>query len=147
MKLNISRLSESKYEVQGQEVTKEFAEGAMLAGLFAACGRNVDRMTAICDQYEAVGLSPRGFPEEFRKVSIQRAEISREEEKRRKDAEFFTERNRQMAEARDPLAIARKKAEREAREAKIRAHGQSIRAARSGGGRALEGYDPDDTWV
>ncbi|MBK3477443.1 hypothetical protein JJD66_15250 [Pseudomonas sp. MF6751] len=147
MKLNIVRLSETKYEVQGQEVSKEFAEGVMLSGLFAACGRNIDRMTEICDQYEAAGLSPKAFAEEYRKVSIQRAEIAREEAKRRKDAEFFSERNRQMSEACDPLAIARKKAEREAKEAKIRAHGQSIRAARSGGGRALMGYDENDTWI
>lgn len=147
MKLNITRLSETKYEVQGQEVTKEFAEGAMLAGLFAACGRNVERMTEICDQYEAVGLSPRGFHEEFRKVSLQRAEVSREEEKRRKDAAFFAERNRQMLEAQDPLAIARKRAEREAKEAKIRAHGQNIRAARSGNGRAFMGHDDNEGWI
>lgn len=147
MKLNIVRLSETKFEVQGQEVTKDFAEGVMLSGLFASCGRNVDRMAEVCDQYEAAGLSPKGFADEYRKVSLHRAEIAREEDKRRQDAEFFAERNRQMAEARDPLAIARKKAEREAKEAKIRAHGQAIRAARSGGGRALMGYDENDTWV
>lgn len=147
MKLNIVRLSESKFEVQGQEVTREFAEGAMLAGLFASCGRNVDRMATICDQYEDAGLSPKAFAEEYRKVSLQRAELARAAAKAKQDAEFFNERQRQMNEALDPLAIARKKAEREARDAKIRAHGNSIRAARSGGGRAMEGYDPNDTWI
>ncbi|MCU0209151.1 MULTISPECIES: hypothetical protein [Pseudomonas] len=147
MKLNIVRLSETKYEVQGQEVTKEYAEGAMLAGLFAVCGRNVDRMADVCDQYEAAGLSPKAFPVEYRKVGFLRAEIAAEAEKRRKDTEFHRERARQMNEANDPLAIARKRAEREAKEAKIRAHGQAIRAARSGNGRALMGWDENDTWI
>lgn len=147
MKLEIVQLESGKFEVQGQEVSRAFAEGVMLAGLFASCGRNVDRIVSICDQYVEAGLSLDSFPAENRKAHLLRNEIAREEEKRRKANEFFSERSRQMAEAYDPLVIARKKAEREVREAAIREHGRSIRAARSGNGRAFMGHEEGDTWA
>lgn len=147
MKLEIVQLESGKFEVQGQEVSRAFAEGVMLAGLFSSCGHNVDRIVSICDQYEEAGLSLDSFPAENRKAHLRRNEIAREEEKRRKDHEFFSARAAEMKDAYDPLVIARKKAEREVREAKIREHGRSIRAARSGNGRAFMGHEEGDTWA
>ncbi|MFV3402462.1 hypothetical protein ACNFIC_00715 [Pseudomonas sp. NY15463] len=145
MKLNIIPLDTNEFSVQGQTVSREFAEGAMLSGLLASAGKSVPAMANIIDQYEAVGLRATNFPDQLRKVQIDRAARAREEAQRKADAEYFAERAREMATAHDPLVLARKKAERERRASQARQHGEAIRAARGGRPYALEGYDPDES--
>ncbi|KNX77268.1 hypothetical protein DA83_02795 [Pseudomonas sp. 250J] len=132
MELNIKKLPSGEFEVQGQTVTRAFAEGIMLATLMATCEGRVARMVAIADQYEAVGLSIQGARKEASKVAEHRYAQAEAQRKRDQEAQWYAQRAREMASMHDPLEIARAKAKREARDAEIRAYAQSIRAARGG---------------
>lgn len=145
MNLEIVALPDGKFEVQGQTVHKIYAEGALLAGLFAACHKNVDQMLSIVDQYEAAGLTTAGYPIETRKALLQRASIKRETDKRQADAQWFAERSQQMADAFDPAKLAQKKADREVREGRERANAARLQGSRPSTPYALQGMD--DVWT
>ncbi|UMZ14721.1 hypothetical protein I9018_13920 [Pseudomonas sp. MPFS] len=142
MKLDIHRTAQDKFEIQGQEVTRTYAEGALLAGLLAMAGPNVAKLANVIDQFEAAGLSCRAFPDELIKVQQARAIAQQETDRKAKDVAFFQARQAEMAEQFNPAAIAREKAEKEAHAQRVRDHGARIRSSRSGNGRAFEGYDP-----
>ena len=128
MQLNIQNVTPETVEVQGQSVTRAFAEGVMLSGLIAGAGKNDAAREAIVRQYLEAGLSADAFPAVARAV-------------RAREAHAATERQRQIAESRahaerfasysmpSELEVARRRAKREAREAEHRARGAAIRAA------------------
>lgn len=146
MNLHIHRTAQDKFEIQGQEVTRTYAEGALLAGLLAMAQGNAAKLAVVIDQFEAAGLSCRAFPDELIKVQQARAIAKQESDRKAKDAAFFQARQAEMAAQFDPAAIARERAEKEAHAQRVRDYGARIRASRSGGGggRAFEGYDPND---
>ena len=133
MELNIKKLpTNDQFEVQGQPVTRAFAEGIMLTTLLASCEGRVAAMANIADQYEAVGLSIQKAPKEADKVAEYRHAQAKAQAQRDKEAQWYEQRAKEMASMHDPLEIARAKSEREARDAEIRAYAQSLRAARGG---------------
>ncbi|KAA8699119.1 hypothetical protein [Pseudomonas proteolytica] len=128
MKLDI-QLSDNSLTVQGQPVTKAYAEGVMLAGLIAAAGKNQSSITAIVRQYIEAGLSTSAFPEQ---TSLARQEIKAGEDLRAaqlRDAQFHADRCASY-QAPTRLEVARAREAKEKRAADIRAHGAAIRAAR-----------------
>ena len=72
MKLDIVH-TDKTLTVQGQAVTKAYAEGVMLAGLIAAVGKNHGAITSIIKQYIEAGLSTASFPEQ---TAVARDEIA-----------------------------------------------------------------------
>ena len=56
MKLDIVH-TDKTLTIQGQTVTKAYAEGVMLAGLLAAVGMNHGAITSIIKQFMEAGLS------------------------------------------------------------------------------------------
>ena len=68
MQLNIQNVTPETAEVQGQTVTRAFAEGVMLSGLIAGAGKNDAKQGAIIEQYLNAGLDTSAFPEATSKV-------------------------------------------------------------------------------
>lgn len=128
MQLNIQNKTLETVEVQGQNVSIAFAEGVMLSGLIAGCGRNFAKQSVIIEQYMDAGLSVKAFPEVARSVALDRAARSAQEAKRAQEAREHSERVASYATP-SALEVARRRAKREAREAEMRARGAAIRAA------------------
>lgn len=128
MKLNIQKATLETVEVQGQTVTRAFAEGVMLSGLIAGCGRDFSKQCAIIEQYIEAGLTTQAFPAVTQSVYRDRAERAAREALRALEAKQHVERFASYAPQSD-LQVARRRAEREAKEAKMREHGARIRAA------------------
>ncbi len=62
MQLNIQKVTPETVEVQGQVVSRAYAEGVMLATLIATAGTNKPAQEAIVSQYLDAGLSAGAFP-------------------------------------------------------------------------------------
>ena len=131
MKLNIVNTPD-RLEVQGQSVTREYAEGVMLAGLFAMAGKNDTKVTEIVRQYRDAGLSTVAFPVETRRALMALAKEDQQEATRAAEAAWFAERAKEQVPP-TPLEAARNRAVKEVRNERIRRMGQETRAARGGG--------------
>ncbi|MBF6039511.1 hypothetical protein H8F22_11580 [Pseudomonas sp. P154a] len=131
MNLNIVNTPD-RLEVQGQVVSREYAEGVMLAGLFAMAGKNDIKVTEIVRQYRDAGLSTTAFPVETRRALMVLAKEDQQEATRVAEATWFAERAKEQVPP-TPLEAARKRAERDAQSERIRRMGQETRAARGGG--------------
>ncbi|MBV4472465.1 hypothetical protein [Pseudomonas siliginis] len=131
MKLNIVNTPD-RLEVQGQNVSREYAEGAMLAGLLAMAGKNDNKVTEIVRQYRDAGLSTAAFPVETRRAFTIFAREEQQEAKRAAEAAWFAERAKEQVPP-TPLEAARKRAVRETQNERIRRMGAEARAARGGG--------------
>lgn len=131
MKLNIVNTPD-RLEVQGQAVSREYAEGVMLAGLFAMAGKNDIKVTEIVRQYRDAGLSTSAFPVETRRALMVFAKEDQLEATRIAEAAWFAERAKEQVPP-TPLEASRKRAEIDARDSRIRNMGQASRAARGGG--------------
>ena len=128
MKLDIVH-TDKTLTIQGQTVTKAYAEGVMLAGLLAAVGKNHGAITSIIKQFMEAGLSTAAFPDQ---TSVARQEIHAaglREAARQRDAQFHADR---FASYKAPtrLEVARAREAKEKQAAAIREHGLAIRAAR-----------------
>ncbi|MHC8324751.1 hypothetical protein [Pseudomonas sp. LB1P83] len=140
MKLNIVNTPD-RLEVQGQAVSREYAEGVMLAGLFAMAGKNDTKVTEIVRQYRDAGLSTAAFPVETRRASMIFAKEDQLEATRTVEAAWFAERAKEQVPP-TPLEAARKRAEIDARDTRIRDMGRQTRAARGGGAwSSFEDFD------
>lgn len=128
MNLNIQNVTPETVEVQGQTVTRAFAEGVMLSGLIAGAGTNKAAQEAIVKQYLDAGLSAAAFPDVVRAVQVSQARASAERERLLAESNAHAERFASYR-ADDPLTVARRRAKREERERKYREMGQAIRAA------------------
>ena len=128
--------------VQGMTVAKTYAEGVMLAGLLAQCKTNHGAIHGVISQYVEAGLDVSHFPAERRIAAAQATQIREQKEREQKNADFDAMRRKEMAEANDPVALLKKKQAREAREQKIREHGQRIRSSnRSCSSLAVSDWD------
>lgn len=128
MKLDIVH-TDKTLTIQGQTVTKAYAEGVMLAGLLAAVGKNHGAITSIIKQFMEAGLSTSAFPDQ---TSVARQEIheaAQREAARQRDAKFHADRFASYAPP-TRLEVARAREAKEKRAAAIREHGNNIRAAR-----------------
>lgn len=128
MNLNIQKVAPETVEVQGQVVTRAFAEGVMLSGLIAGAGTNKAAQEAIVVQYLDAGLSAAAFPAIVRSIASRKARETREQAERIAEANAHAERCKSYQGISD-LEVARRSAAREAREKKIRDMGAAVRAA------------------
>lgn len=128
MQLNIQNVTPETVEVQGQTVTRAFAEGVMLSGLIAGAGKNDAAKQAIVTQYLDAGLSATAFPDVVRMVNVTKARAQRERDERIAEARAHAERFKSY-ETGSALDIARRRAAREERERKYREMGAAVRAA------------------
>lgn len=131
MKLNIVNTPD-RLEVQGQVVSREYAEGVLLAGLLAMAGKNDTKVTEIVRQYRDAGLSTVAFPVETRRAFTVFAREEQQESTRAAEAAWFAERAKEQVPP-TPLEAARKRAVKETQNERIRRMGQETRAARGGG--------------
>ena len=128
MQLNIQNVTPETAEVQGQTVTRAFAEGVMLSGLIAGAGKNDAKQGAIIEQYLNAGLDTSAFPEATSKVHRSRAAAERHHQEQLAEAKRHTERFASYSTP-SALEVARRKAKRELQEQQMRARGAAIRAA------------------
>ncbi|WP_307944976.1 hypothetical protein [Pseudomonas mosselii] len=128
MQLNIQNVTPETAEVQGQTVTRAFAEGVMLSGLIAGAGNNDAAKQVIVTQYLDAGLSATAFPDVVRMVNATKARAQRERDERIAEARAHAERFKSY-ETGSALDIARRRAAREERESKYREMGAAVRAA------------------
>ena len=128
MQLNIQNVTPETAEVQGQTVTRAFAEGVMLSGLIAGAGKNDAKQGAIIEQYLIAGLDTSAFPEATSKVLRARAAAERHRQQQIAESQRHAERFASYSMPSE-LEVARRRAKREALEAKMRAQGAAIRAA------------------
>ncbi|NBB34170.1 hypothetical protein [Pseudomonas sp. BC115LW] len=128
MNLNIQNVTPETVEVQGQIVTRAFAEGVMLSGLIAGAGKNDAALEVIVKQYLDAGLIADAFPAVVRAVRSREAHAAAERERQLAEARAHAER---VASYTTPTAleVARRRAKREALAAEHRARGAAIRAA------------------
>lgn len=132
MKLNIQNVTPETVEVQGQTVTRAFAEGVMLSGLIAGAGTNKAAQEVIVKQYLEAGLSAAAFPDVVRAVNVRHAQASAERERQLAESRAHAERFKSY-ETPSLLAQARRRAAREERERK---HNAMVQAVRSANGRS-----------
>jgi len=128
MQLNIQNVTPETVEVQGQSVTRTFAEGVMLSGLIAGAGKNDSAREAIVKQYLDAGLIADAFPAVVRAVRAREAHSAAARERQLAESRAHAERVASYATP-TALEVARRRAKREAREAEYRARGAAIRAA------------------
>lgn len=132
MKLNIQNVTPETVEVQGQTVTRAFAEGVMLSGLIAGAGTNKAAQEVIVKQYLEAGLSAAAFPDVVRAVNVRHAQASAERERQLAESRAHAERFKSY-ETPSRLDQARRRAAREERERK---HNAMVQAVRSANGRS-----------
>lgn len=132
MNLNIQNVTPETVEVQGQTVTRAFAEGVMLSGLIAGAGRNGAAREAIIEQYLDAGLSANAFPEVVRDVKARKARAAAEHERQLAEARAHAERFKSY-ETPSALEVARKRAKREERERKYQEMSRAVRSATGSG--------------
>lgn len=133
MQLNIQNVTPETVEVQGQTVTRAFAEGVMLSGLMAGAGRNETAKADLIAQYLDAGLDPRkAFPKETAKVLSDRAEAAREKARRQAEANAHAERFKSYQTCSE-LDVARRRAAREKRERQYQEMSRAVRSANGSG--------------
>lgn len=132
MQLNIQNVTPETVEVQGQTVTRAFAEGVMLAGLIAGAGKNNVAQEAIIKQYLDADLSAAAFPDVVRAVRAAEARANAERERQLAESRAHAER---FASYKTPsaLEVARRRAKREERERQYQAMSQAVRSANGSG--------------
>ncbi|MCV4266676.1 hypothetical protein [Pseudomonas capsici] len=128
MNLNIQNATPETVEVQGQTVTRAFAEGVMLTGLIAGAGKNLAAQEVVVKQYLDAGLSAASFPDVVRAVQVSQARANAERERQLAESRAHAERFKSYQGV-DPLITARRRAARDERARKYREMGQAIRAA------------------
>lgn len=128
MQLNIQKVTPETVEVQGQVVSRAYAEGVMLATLIATAGTNKPAQEAIVSQYLDAGLSAGAFPAIVRAIETRKLVAKREQAERIAEAKAHAERCKSY-EGGSALDVARRRAARETREDKYRAIGVAIRSA------------------
>ena len=132
MNLNIQNVTPETVEVQGQTVTRAFAEGVMLSGLIAGAGNNAAAREGIVKQYLDAGLSASAFPEVVRAVQARKAREDAERARLQAEADAHAERFKSYHNP-SPLEVARKRAARTEREDRYRKMSQAVRSANGSG--------------
>lgn len=131
--LNIQKVTDDSVEVSGQVLTRSYAETVMLPMLIYGCAKDFSKSNVIIQQFHEAGLSMKACP------STQLNHFYRVlEEQRQVQAQRQRDADAHAARCAVPTMqdIAERKAERQAKAAKIRAHGQMLRA-QSGGGNGF----------
>lgn len=128
--LIIQNVTADSVEVSGQPLTRSYAETIMLPMLITGCAKDFTKAAVILKQFHAAGLSLKACPSTQLNYFFQSLETERQAQaQRQRDAEAHAARCAPVT----MKDIAQRKAEREAKAAAIRAHGQAIRSQQGGG--------------
>lgn len=125
MKITITKVLKNEVTVSGQPLNREYVEGVMLPLLMAQCGKNNGAKFNVIKAFDEAGLSLKAIQEDA--LTYFETKRREAEKKAREQAEaeahaarFRVPTDREWAQA---------KADREARAAAIREHGDRVRAA------------------
>lgn len=124
MQIIITAVTPKTVEVQGQKLTREYAEGILLPLLVAAQGKNYAGISKVSQAFVTAGLRLEGSPEAVRVYHEHLSEKLAQEARQRAEAKANAER----CYVPTPQEIAAKKAKRQADAEAIKAHGQVIRS-------------------
>ncbi|MBH3426509.1 DUF6971 family protein [Pseudomonas alkylphenolica] len=125
MQITITKVLKNEVTVSGQTLSREYVEAIMLPVLIAQCGTVRGRQFEIVKAFDEAGLSLAAIPEVAREYAIDKAEKARERLRQQAEANAHAERLREAT----PRELAQAKADKEARAAAIREHGERVRAA------------------
>lgn len=125
MKITITKVLKNEVTVSGQTLNREYVENIMLPMLIAQCGTVKGQQFEIVKAFDEAGLSLQAIPVVAREYRQHLYQEAQEKAQREAEARWHQERcrvptDREMAQA---------KADRDARNAAIREHGERIRAA------------------
>lgn len=126
MKITITKVLKDEVTVSGQPLKREYVENVMLPLLMAQCGRDNGAKFHVIKTFDEAGLSLKAVPDDARTYVLTKRANQEQREKDLQAAREHAERCREHT----PREIAQAKADREARNAAIREHGQKILAAR-----------------
>ncbi|MDP9708406.1 UNVERIFIED_ORG: hypothetical protein J2X80_000471 [Pseudomonas fluorescens] len=127
MNITITKVLKNEVTVSGQTLNREYVESVMLPLLMAQCGRNNGTKFGVIKAFEEAGLSLKAIQEDAQVYFMTKREQKETREQLQREADERAERLRE----RTPRELAQAKAERDARAAAIREHGQKVLAARS----------------
>lgn len=127
MNITITKVLKNEVTVSGQTLNREYVESVMLPLLMAQCGRNNGTKFGVIKAFEEAGLSLKAIQEDAQVYFMTKREQKETREQLQREADERAERLRE----RTPRELAQAKADREARAAAIREHGQKVLAARS----------------
>ncbi|MBD8193012.1 hypothetical protein IFR35_16415 [Pseudomonas fluorescens] len=140
MNLNIQNVTPETVEIQGQTVTRAYAEGIMLTTLVTSAGKNEPARNAIVKQYLDAGLSAALFPRVAAAVRQAAFDAAQERARQVAAAEAHAARHRSYHTS-TPLDAARRRAKRLAHEDKMRAMGAAVRAANGSSSFSSSDFD------
>ena len=124
MNITITKVLKNEVTISGQTMSREYVESIMLPMLVAQCATVKVRKFEIVKAFEEAGLSLSAIPEVAREYAIDKAEKTRERLRQQAEANAHAER----CHVSTPRELAQLKAEREARAAQAREHGDRVRA-------------------
>ncbi|MGY2276977.1 hypothetical protein ACW9H0_05005 [Pseudomonas monsensis] len=127
MNITITKVLKNEVTVSGQTLSREYVESVMLPLLMVQCGRNNGTKFGVIKAFEEAGLSLKAIQEDAQVYFMTKREQKETREQLQREADERAERLRE----RTPRELAQAKADREARAAAIREHGQKVLAARS----------------
>ncbi|WP_395604205.1 hypothetical protein AB4P91_01840 [Pseudomonas sp. B21128] len=127
MNITITKVLKNEVTVSGQTLNREYVESVMLPLLMAQCGRNNGTKFGVIKAFEEAGLSLKAIQEDAQVYFMTKREQKATREQLQREADERAERLREWT----PRELAEAKADREARAAAIREHGQKVLAARS----------------
>ncbi|VVO67125.1 hypothetical protein PS850_01124 [Pseudomonas fluorescens] len=125
MKITITKVLKDEVTVSGQTLGREYVENIMLPMLVAQCATVRARQFEIVKAFDEAGLSLAAIPEVAREYAVDKSEKARERHRLQAEVDAHAERCRVPT----PRELAQLKAEREARAAQAREHGERVRAA------------------
>ena len=125
MKITITKVLKNEVTVSGQTLSREYVENIMLPMLVAQCATVQGRKFEIVKIFDEAGLSLSAIPDVAREYRQDQYAKAQERARQQAEANANAERCREWS----PRELAQVKAEREARAAAIREHGERIRAA------------------
>ena len=125
MQITITQVLKNEVTVSGQVLNREYVESVMLPLLMAQCGRNNGAKFSVIKAYDEAGLSLKAIQEDAQVYFITKREQKEAREKAQREANEHAESLREWS----PRELAQAKADRDARNAAIREHGERVRAA------------------
>ncbi|WP_150547297.1 hypothetical protein [Pseudomonas marincola] len=125
MNVEITTPLKNEVTISGQKLSREYAENILLPMLVAQCQTAKAKQFEIVKIFSEAGLSLSAIPDVAREFRQDQAEKAAERLRRQAEAQAHAERCRVAT----PRELAELKAQREARAAAIREHGEQVRAA------------------
>lgn len=125
MNITITKVLKDEVTVSGQPLKREYVENVLLPSLMAQCGRNNGSKFSVIQAFDDAGLSLKAIQEDAHVYFMTKRQQKDDQEKAQREANERAECLREWS----PRELAQAKADKEARAAAIREHGERVRAA------------------